>query len=261
MQQAAGGGAKALAATQGVAHFAHAEAELVVARARRRNTVRGGVILQHIQQVQAVQVRLQFALLADLQQALHGFAATEPGQFAQHVLAQQAQLAVVQGGHGGGVAVPGGQCLQQGRVVLRHHVQGVAGPVGHAAAGNVQLQVPGRGSAAVQAAAFNDARGKGVVFAIGGHLQAQVVAGGGVSVQHLAEHRLPLLEELLVAEIGIHAVQQRLRLALAQRGIQRLGEATEARVAGIAKPEYRIAQAAQRRAARHRGRGWRRRCR
>ncbi|KAG1078246.1 hypothetical protein G6F40_016792 [Rhizopus arrhizus] len=34
MQQAAGGGAKALAATQGVAHFAHAEAELVVARVR-----------------------------------------------------------------------------------------------------------------------------------------------------------------------------------------------------------------------------------
>ncbi|VUM19804.1 hypothetical protein PGKDCPLP_03587 [Stenotrophomonas maltophilia] len=153
----------------------------------------------------------------------------------------------MQGGHGGGVAVPGGQCLQQGRVVLGYHVQGVARAVGHATAGNVQLQVPGGRVAAVQAAAFENGGGKGVVFAIGGDLQAQVLASTEVAIQHLAEDRLPLLEELLVAQVGIHAVQQRLRLTLAQRRIQRLGEATEAGVAGVTKAEHRIAQAAQRR--------------
>ena len=75
----------------------------------------------------------------------------------------------------------------------------------------------------------------------------QILASAQVAVQHLAKHRLPLLEELLVAQVGIHAAQQRLRLALAQRGIQRLGEAAEARVAGITEPEHCIAQAAQRR--------------
>ncbi len=153
----------------------------------------------------------------------------------------------MQGGHGGGVAVPAGQCLQQGRVILWHHVQGVARAVGHATAGNVQLQVPGGRVAAVQATAFEDGGGKGIVFAIGGDLQVQVTAGAEVAVQHLAQHRLPLLEELLVAQVGVHAVQQRLRLALAQRSIQRLGEATEAGVAGVTQAEHRIAQAAQRR--------------
>ncbi len=113
----------------------------------------------------------------------------------------------MQGGHGGGVAVPGGQCLQQGRIVLGYYVQGVARAIGHATAGNVQLQVPRGRVAAVQAAAFENGGGKGIVFAIGGDLQAQVPASAEVTIQHLAQHRLPLLEELLVAQIGVHSVQ------------------------------------------------------
>jgi len=59
----------------------------------------------------------------------------------------------------------------------------------------------------IQSAPFDNAGGERVVFAVGRHLQAQILAGGRITVQYLAQHRPPLLEELFVAEVGVDTVQ------------------------------------------------------
>lgn len=127
-------------------------------------------------------------------------------------------------------------------------MQGVARAVGDAAAAQVQLQVPCRRIACVEAAPRDDRRRERIVLGIRGHLQAKVAAGGRVAVQYVAEYRGPLLEKVLVAAIGVDALHDRPRLTRPEQAVQGLAETAELRVARVAQPEHGVAQPGQGRA-------------
>ena len=262
-QQPAGGCALVRAAVVLVAHLAHAQVQMAGLTVRgnrvgphqagrqqfgqlgQRHAPRRGEVLQDIQNVGVVQVLFQCLAVLELLQILQLLVAGQFGQVTQHALADLPQLLVAQQCRRFERAIVFGNRAQQLRVVLGHHVHGIAGAPQHAAAGGVQPDVPGRRFAGVELPAFQQRRLEGFAGAVGLDLQLQCAPGLQIPVEHLLHHRRPLLEELPVVAVGIHPVDQRRGAAFLQQRVHLLREAAEVGVAGVAQPENGIAQVGQ----------------
>ncbi len=81
-----------------------------------------------------------------------------------------------------------------------------------------------------------------MVFTVGGHAQMQVATRLGIAGQHLTQRRQPGGEERFEVNVGVDAIDDGAGAVLRQARIQRLREAAEMRVRGVAETKDGVAQ-------------------